>query len=512
LLFKKKNLKLDHFIMSSSSVPLSFSPELLEDLEKIKKGSKRVVKIEIKNEVFVNTTGTNGADISKFESVAGMVAESEPCYVLYKVDTANNKWIIVIWMPDGVKVRDRMIYASAADTIKKEFGYDYFLEDFQASTKEDFDDSSLQVKINPTSSEAAMSEAEKMLADVKKEEEETRIEQQKLYEQRKGSKATTAILEELRKSGASEGSRKNSHHSDKDEEEHDESPKTTSPEENKPAPEIVKKPIPSATKNSALSKPPTTSPTNKAATTTTTTTTTSTTKSSPTSPVATPKSSPTSPVATPKLSVNTSHKPISAGKLPSSPPASPTGKGGLYQEMGLPLDDKAISELQRWKKGEVNWVELAIEKDKKEKVELVSSKQVENRNLSSVVNASEARYYMFTYSATKKVNLFIYCCPDNSQRQFRMIYATAKNSVPAAAAKLGITIDKKLEISTPGELTEDFIKSELSSKPIADTGRSSPSPKSVIKESHPIYGLMAGGNSGGPTKKKIVMPPSGAYC
>jgi len=215
-------------------------------------------------------------------------------------------------------------------------------------------------------------------------------------------------------------------------------------------------------------------------------------------------------------SSSTAHKPVSAGKLPASPFGSPTaakGGGGLYQEMALPFDDKANSEVQRWKKGDVNWVELAIEKDKKDKIEFVSSKNIESRNLSSAVNASEARYYLFTYSAARKVNIFIYCCPDASQRQLRMVYATSKNSVPAAVSRLGITIDKKFEITTPSELTEDYIKLELSPKS-SDAGRSSPSPhtKNVIKESHPVYGLMTGGGSGGPTKKKIVMPPHGAYC
>jgi len=506
---------------SSSVVPLSFSPELVETLNKAKKGdSKRVVQIEIKDEVFINSGDSSHSNVSKFNDVADIVPENEPCYILYKANPSQNKWVTVIWMPDGAKVRDRMIYASATDTIKKEFGYEYFLDDFQASTKEDFDDSVLQNKINPASNEDVMSEAEKMLAEVKKEEEETRLEQQKLYDQRKGSKSITAVLVESNEARRSSG---NARTSEKDEDEKDEDEEKDYKDELSPKIALSpRKEAVSPTKESENIKVKSTPAMVKS-------TSMSNTSSSPKSPTATtsklsfpPKSTTTSTTTSTPIKINTStsssnstaHKPVSAGKLPSSPFGSPTAsKGGLYQEMALPLDDKANSEVQRWKKGEVNWVELAIEKDKKDKIEFVSSKTIESRNLSSAVNASEARYYLFTYSAAKKVNIFIYCCPDASQRQLRMVYATSKNSVPAAASKLGINIEKKIEITTPSELTEDYIKSELSPKS-ADTGRSSPSPhtKSVIKDSHPVYGLMTGGGSGGPAKKKIVMPPNGAYC
>jgi len=510
--------------MSSSVVPLSFSPELIETLNKAKKGdSKRVVQIEIKDEIFVNSADSGQSNVSKFNDVANIVPENEPCYILYKANPSQNKWVTVIWMPDGAKVRDRMIYASATDTIKKEFGYEYFLDDVQASIKEDFDDSALQDKINPASNEDVMSEAEKMLAEVKKEEEETRLEQQKLYDQRKGSKSITAMLVESNEARHDSG---NARTSEKDEEEKDEKDeKGENDEKDELSPKVVVSPpkepeaikvkstpaaITKATSMSSVS--PSKSPTAAAASKLSTPSkSTSTTTSTPI------KINTTSTTTTSSSSNSTAHKPVSAGKLPSSPFGSPTaakGGGGLYQEMALPLDDKANSEVQRWKKGEVNWIELAIEKDKKDKIEFVSSKNIESRNLSSAVNASEARYYLFSYSvSSKKVNIFIYCCPDSSQRQLRMVYATSKNSVPAAASKLGINIEKKLEITTPSELTEDYIKSELSPKS-SDTGRSSPSPhtKNVIKDSHPVYGLMTGGGSGGPAKKKIVMPPSGAYC
>jgi len=508
---------------------------LVETLNKAKKGdSKKAVKIEIKDEVFVNSTDSS-SNVSNFNGVADIVPENEPCYILYKADPSQNKWIIVIWMPDGAKVRDRMIYASATDTIKKEFGYEYFLDDFQASTKEDFDDSALQAKIRPATSEDVMSESEKMLAEVRKEEEETRLEQQKLYDQRKGSKSSTAVLAESRDFEAhrnsgneARSSFENARTSEKDEEEKDDKDEKDEKDDKdekdekdeSPPPKVVVSPTkepenikvkstPAAAKTTSMSNASTSpkSPENKVFSaskfsTPSKPTSTTTTTSSPVK-VTTPTSS----------SISTANKPVSAGKLPASPFGSPIKGGGLYQDMSLPLDDKANSEVQRWKKGDVNWVELAIEKDKKDKIEFVSSKSIESRNLSSAVNASEARYYLFTYSGMgKKVNIFIYCCPDASQRQLRMVYATSKNSIPAAAAKLGINIEKKLEISTPSELTEDYIKSELSPK--ADAGRSSPSPhpKNVIKDSHPVYSLMTGGGAGGPAKKKIVMPPNGAYC
>ena len=45
------------------------------------------------------------------------------------------QWILLAYTPDGSKVRDRMLYASTRDTLKKELGRSYFVDELYGSEK-----------------------------------------------------------------------------------------------------------------------------------------------------------------------------------------------------------------------------------------------------------------------------------------------------------------------------------------------------------------------------------------
>lgn len=205
---------------------------------------------------------------------------------------------------------------------------------------------------------------------------------------------------------------------------------------------------------------------------------------------------------------------------PKSPTMAHTNKESAgYHSVQIPLSDKASQELQAFKSSTNDWVELSIvgigAGKESEKVDATASKS-KPTNLPSLVHEKEPRFYLLRTNAGKI--LFAYCCPEKSPPKLRMVYSTAKPAVTNYVTKMGIKQTKNVEISQPSDLSDDGIKELLSSSSSgtgggggAGTGGYSSQKKPASPTQHPVYSLINGGESTSSTKKKIVMPPSGAY-
>lgn len=65
--------------------------------------------------------------------------------------------------------------------------------------------------------------------------------------------------------------------------------------------------------------------------------------------------------------------------------------------------------------------------------------------------------------------VFIYSCPTTSSIKNRMLYASSRSTVLAAATELGITADAKIETSEVDELTLKYLTKEVhGDEPVAD--------------------------------------------
>lgn len=212
-------------------------------------------------------------------------------------------------------------------------------------------------------------------------------------------------------------------------------------------------------------------------------------------------------------------------------------KSGGYHQVKIPLTAAAKEEIERVKSGLVNFIEFRIKADV---VEHVQSKSVGGSELASNVKGAEPRFYLYSYQKIRspgqpKAHAFIYYCPDSSPAPLRMVYATSKPTLAQQITALGLQVAKRLEIRDGTELTEEYLKSELfpsaASRLVAGSSLPPrlPSPankpmnirplsaKSSVVSSksapapHPIYSLM---NTDSPTssKKRVVIPPPGAYC
>jgi twinfilin-like protein len=105
-----------------------------------------------------------------------------------------------------------------------------------------------------------------------------------------------------------------------------------------------------------------------------------------------------------------------------------------------------------------------------ETMELASSSQTAIESLSSTISPTEPRYsfyrYAHTYNGTSlSPILFIYTCPSGSKIKERMLYAASSRSAQQLAeAEAGLTIEKKIEASSPEDVTQESIDEDLHPK------------------------------------------------
>jgi len=112
----------------------------------------------------------------------------------------------------------------------------------------------------------------------------------------------------------------------------------------------------------------------------------------------------------------------------------------------------------------------------KETVELTTAKNVTLDTLKSEFPSDEPRFTLFNYQHTYEntpynQTVFIYYCPDSSKVKLKMLYSTVKAVVTGASEELGLKIEKKLEITEAGEITEKYLNSELHQPVATQTNR-----------------------------------------
>jgi twinfilin-like protein len=105
-----------------------------------------------------------------------------------------------------------------------------------------------------------------------------------------------------------------------------------------------------------------------------------------------------------------------------------------------------------------------------ETMELASSTTTPISSLSSTISSTEPRYsfYRYTHSyngSSSSPILFIYTCPSGSKIRERMLYAaSSRSAIQVAEAEAGLKVEKKIEASSPDEISEESIDADLHPK------------------------------------------------
>ncbi|KAL0481151.1 hypothetical protein AKO1_012635 [Acrasis kona] len=72
-----------------------------------------------------------------YDLLSKTVKEATPNYFVFRLDTkreGNYEWLLIAYVPDNCKVRERMLYSSTVDGVKRDLGSSNFAGDYHVST------------------------------------------------------------------------------------------------------------------------------------------------------------------------------------------------------------------------------------------------------------------------------------------------------------------------------------------------------------------------------------------
>lgn len=103
----------------------------------------RFVKVQIVNDELVSTAthplGDNYED--DLDKIGGYLDPTDPCYIIFRLDEKNAHgylWVLMCYVPDKAKVRDKMTYASTRSNLRKQLGSTYFSAEIFGTVVGDF--------------------------------------------------------------------------------------------------------------------------------------------------------------------------------------------------------------------------------------------------------------------------------------------------------------------------------------------------------------------------------------
>ncbi|CAF1216208.1 unnamed protein product [Adineta steineri] len=121
---------------------ITASDSLRDKFADMKDGHIRLVVVAIENEKLVakeehNAVRTFTEDFDQM--IPPLVQKNRPAYYFIRLDTiseiSGHNWLLIVYIPDEARVRERMLYASTVATLKREFGLTYITQEFHASSK-----------------------------------------------------------------------------------------------------------------------------------------------------------------------------------------------------------------------------------------------------------------------------------------------------------------------------------------------------------------------------------------
>jgi len=106
-------------------------------------GNVRLLQIEIQDDTLVETKQVPVSHNFEqdFRKVVDLLEGKNPCYVVVRLDTKNIhgfEWMLCSYVPDGSPVKQRMLYASTREVLKRQLGTNFFSDDMHGSSTEDF--------------------------------------------------------------------------------------------------------------------------------------------------------------------------------------------------------------------------------------------------------------------------------------------------------------------------------------------------------------------------------------
>jgi len=154
----------------SSGSGITATPELVERFaQAVTEDNVRVLKISIENETLVEAASWPKARdlIKDFEHISGYVEDNVSAYLLVRLDTVLSEWLVISYVPDTARVRDKMLYASTQAALKKSLGDSKFKDSMYATSKADLTPDAYVAHLNHMSAPKPLSAREEEMANIR---------------------------------------------------------------------------------------------------------------------------------------------------------------------------------------------------------------------------------------------------------------------------------------------------------------------------------------------------------
>lgn len=133
----------------------------------------RILKVKIVGEEMVlEETITRQSDVeSDFNHLLVIsLSETEACFALFCNSDENHgplEWTLVAWVPDGCRVRDKMLYSSSREDLKQYLGLGYFKSEYGANQLSDITWEFYQNSLRNITTSDVLTETERLILEEK---------------------------------------------------------------------------------------------------------------------------------------------------------------------------------------------------------------------------------------------------------------------------------------------------------------------------------------------------------
>eukprot|EP00295_Goniomonas_pacifica_P025676 CAMPEP_0175950644 /NCGR_PEP_ID=MMETSP0108-20121206/29737_1 /TAXON_ID=195067 ORGANISM="Goniomonas pacifica, Strain CCMP1869" /NCGR_SAMPLE_ID=MMETSP0108 /ASSEMBLY_ACC=CAM_ASM_000204 /LENGTH=329 /DNA_ID=CAMNT_0017276771 /DNA_START=6 /DNA_END=995 /DNA_ORIENTATION=+ len=149
---------------------IEVSQEIQQNFSQARDTNSRMFKLQIQDESLVSTTiPAAGSEEDDFALLQEQIDGEDPCYMCFRLDSrsAPAEWVFILFVPGTAKVRDKMLYASTRDTVKRELGYSFFCDEMYANDKSECSYKAYQDKIAHDKADAPVTADERLLEEEK---------------------------------------------------------------------------------------------------------------------------------------------------------------------------------------------------------------------------------------------------------------------------------------------------------------------------------------------------------
>lgn len=138
----------------------------------------RLLVVKIQNEDLVverslNKTGSASDDFNRMLCAGGsaQITEDQACLVLFNLSNDSicaQSWLMIPWIPEHCPVREKMLFTSSRDDLKRSLGLGYFkASDYAANHSQDMSWSQYMESINNEVTMDILTETERLVLEEK---------------------------------------------------------------------------------------------------------------------------------------------------------------------------------------------------------------------------------------------------------------------------------------------------------------------------------------------------------